>query len=129
MRSLYTLNKWRRTDKAVLEMYGDAGDDTAGVFETESPDDGLMVLHIVASSGGGWDHVSVSTRHRCPTWSEMEFIKRAFFKDDETAMQLHVPAGDHINCHPHCLHLWRPHIQTIPRPPSIMVGPPNQPGE
>jgi hypothetical protein len=51
-------------------------------------------------------------------------MKRLFFREDETAMQLHVPATDHINCHPHCLHLWRPTEVEIPRPPAIMVGPP-----
>ena len=53
----------------------------------------------------------------------MEQVKRLFFRDDETAMQLHVQPADHINCHPHCLHLWRPHGVEIPRPPAFMVGP------
>jgi len=125
VKSLYALNRFRRTDAAVMQMYGDVGDDTAGVFEMPSPDDptGRTRLHIIASAGGGWDHVSVSIGTRCPTWSEMEFVKREFFKDDETAMQLHVPPSDHVNCHPNCLHLWRPQIKTIPRPPQIMVGP------
>lgn len=34
-----------------------------------------------------------------------------------------VPKRDHINCHPHCLHLWRPLKGRIPLPPSEMVGP------
>jgi hypothetical protein len=89
-------------------------------------------LRVIASRGDPngreeterWDHVSVSTATRCPTWEEMEFIKRLFFERDETAMQLHVPARDHINNHPYCLHLWRPLDQPIPRPPAIMVGDP-----
>lgn len=80
-------------------------------------------LKVVASWGCGWDHVSVSTKKRIPNWDEMEFVKRTFFRDDETAMQLHVPPSDHINCHPYCLHLWRPHDCGIPRPPAWMVGP------
>jgi hypothetical protein len=51
----------------------------------------------------------------------MEFIKRKFFADSETAMQLHVPPYDHINRHPYTLHLWRPHDQDIPRPPEHFV--------
>jgi hypothetical protein len=54
---------------------------------------------VVVSNGDGWDHVSVSLRRRTPNWREMEFVKRLFFEDHETAMQLHVPATDHINCH------------------------------
>ena len=79
------------------------------------------LLHILASSGGGWDHVSVSLSNRTPTWEEMEWVKRTFFKDSETAMQLHVPPGDHINNHPFVLHLWRPHLKPIPMPPKSYV--------
>jgi hypothetical protein len=52
----------------------------------------------------------------------MEQVKRLFFRDDETAMQLHVPPSDYVNAHPYTLHLWRPLDQEIPRPPSVMVG-------
>ncbi len=45
-----------------------------------------------------------------------------FFEPDETCMQLHVPASDHINNHANVLHLWRPQLLEIPRPPAIMVG-------
>jgi hypothetical protein len=66
-------------------------------------------LRIIASWTGGWDHVSVSLPNRCPTWEEMEKVKRAFFKETEYAMQLHVPPSEHRNYHPYCLHIWRPH--------------------
>src|SRR5215510_12883173 len=75
---------------------------------------GHRAFKVIASHGMNWDHVSVSTRERCPTWDEMEFIKRMFFNDDEVAMQLHVAPSDHINCHPYCLHLWRPQDKEIP---------------
>jgi len=52
----------------------------------------------------------------------MAYIKKLFFRDDETAMELHVPASDHISDHDNCLHLWRPQEVEIPRPPSWMVG-------
>ena len=48
---------------------------------------------------------------------------RLFFRDEEPAMQLHVPTTEHINCHPYCLHLWRPLEAEIPMPPDWMVGP------
>lgn len=78
-------------------------------------------LTVVASHGMNWDHVSVSLKNRCPNWIEMDFIKRMFFKPDETAFQLHVPESDHINIHPNCLHLWRPQKAEIPLPPRICV--------
>jgi len=83
-------------------------------------------LRIIAASGFGWDHVSVSCKKRCPTWAELELVKRTFFEDDETAMQLHVPPAEHINNHEFCLHLWRPLDVEIPRPPGSMVGTPGR---
>ncbi len=100
--------------------YGDSGDGWNGAFRFNVENG---VLFVIASHGGGWDHVSVSREDRIPTWGEMEHIKRLFFLDTETAMQLHVPVSQHINCHPYCLHLWRPQNQEIPLPPSFMVGP------
>lgn len=121
MRSLYELNRYRCRDDWVMRAYGGFGDDKFGAFWL---DDGLFVI---AANGGGWDHVSVSfgaESVRCPTWEEMEQVKRLFFHPDETVMQLHVPATDHISYHPYCLHLWRPHEPVkIPRPPQWMVGP------
>jgi hypothetical protein len=49
-------------------------------------------------------------------------------EEDETAMQLHVPVTEHLNCHKYCLHLWRPHGVEIPRPPGWMVAP-TRPGK
>lgn len=108
--------------RAEREFYGINGDDTCGCFRLPSPIDG-QGLTVVASSDGDWDHVSVSRQSRCPNWPEMEFIKKKFFRDDETAMQLHVPESEHINLHPHTLHLWRPRDIPLPRPPGWMVGP------
>lgn len=92
------------------------GDDQNGAFEFK---DGLRTI---ISSGGGWEHVSVSRRSRTPSYEDMCRIKDIFWPDTQTVMQLHVPKDDHINCHEFCLHLWRPITVEIPRPPSIMVG-------
>jgi hypothetical protein len=87
------------------------------------------VLRVVASAGRDqqdpemrWDHVSVSLKTRCPTWEEMAFIKRLFFKPDEVCFELHPAQAQNISNHPYCLHLWRPIDQAIPLPPAIMVG-------
>lgn len=121
MRNLRLLDAYRDVSPSVIALYGDAGDETCGAFLVPSPIDG-GAIRIVASSGEGWDHVSASRHNRCPNWPEMEHVKRLFFRDNETAMQLHVPPSEHINCHPYCLHMWRPHAVEIPKPPSIMVG-------
>lgn len=122
MRNLRLLDQYRRADRAVIQHYGNAGDETCGVFELPSCTD-RQVLRVVASSGEGWDHVSVSRQTRCPNWQEMEQVKRLFFKDAETAMQLHLPPNEHVSLHPYCLHLWRPLDREIPKPPVDMVAP------
>lgn len=122
MRNLRLLNRFRDV-AAATAFYGWAGDETCGVFTVPSPIDGAG-LRVIASSGEGWDHVSVSRKNRCPNWPEMDHIKRLFFCDDEVAMQLHVATKDHISFHPHCLHIWRPNDGTvIPLPPAEFVGP------
>lgn len=122
MRDLNELNQFRHLagERQLSPIYGNPEPHNLGLFMI--PHKGV-VLRILASAAEGWDHVSVSLAERCPTWEEMDFIKREFFKDLETAMQLHVPPSAHINCHPYCLHLWRPHYQEIPLPPPEMVGP------
>jgi len=122
MRNLHTLNCYRRTDRDVIAHYGTTGDDRFGVFEVPSAIDRQPMI-VIASSGDGWDHVSVSRRTRCPNWREREQVKRLFFRDDETAMQLHVPPAEHVSCHPFCLHLWRPLNCDIPPPPAEFVAP------
>ena len=90
-------------------------------------------LCIIASDGSDWDdaglpkpaweHVSVSLTNRCPTWEEMDFVKRIFWRDDETVLQLHVPRANHIDYHEFCLHMWKPIGVEIPLPPSMTVAP------
>jgi hypothetical protein len=100
--------------------YGTAPFCDCGAFLLQHPTS-RQVIKVIAGNGDGWDHVSVSTPTRCPTWEEMCWVKGLFFRDDECVMQLHVPADQHINTHPNCLHLWRPHGADIPRPDASMV--------
>ena len=89
-------------------------------------------LHIISSQSFegicDWEHVSVHVSkqtnlraERTPTYYEMDRVKKMFWKDNETVMQLHVPVSNHINVHEHTLHLWRPVKVDIPLPPSRLV--------
>jgi hypothetical protein len=80
------------------------------------------LLAFIASWGGGWDHVSVSYTHRCPTWEEMQRVKEMFYADDEVVVQYHPASDQYVNNHPYCLHLWKPHEERIPTPPTWMAG-------
>ncbi|MNK73056.1 hypothetical protein D3C87_925460 [compost metagenome] len=121
MKNLNNLNAMRDIP-AAMKLYGFAGDHECGLFRVSSSVDGATIT-VIATAGNGWDHVSASREDRCPTWEEMEQVKRLFFKNDETAFQLHVPPSDHISFHHFCLHLWRPLDGKFPVPPSWMVGP------
>jgi hypothetical protein len=115
-----------------LELYrvrngawgSDPGNDY-GAFVIPGPQG--ETLRIIASPADAdktipWEHVSVSTRHRCPYWKEMCWVKDLFWDAEEAVMQLHPPRSDWVNNHRHCLHLWRPGNGEIPLPPSIAVG-------
>lgn len=80
-------------------------------------------LTVITSDGDGWDHVSVSLKNRCPTWDEMKFVKEMFFRDDEAAIQIYPPKALYRNCHPYCLHWWRPQNVALPMPDPYMVAP------
>ncbi len=98
-----------------------------------------VYVQVIASDGAdwpgalpAWEHVSVSVYpdglgrgHRVPTWDEMAWAKDLFWGPDECVVQFHVPAADHVNNHPSCLHLWRPVGADLPRPPAWAVGVPD----
>ncbi len=129
MRDLRLLDQWRDRQGEIACLGGPADDQSRdGLFLIPSlPSYGGM-LRVIASSGFGWDHVSVSRRDRCPHWLEMKVVRNAFFLDHETVMQLHPPLNDYIDGkYPgevsiNTLHLWRPHNKPIPMPPLWMVG-------
>lgn len=78
-------------------------------------------LSVIASVGGGWDHVSVCHKKRCPTWHEMCKIKEMFFDDEDTVIQFHPPKSTYVNVHPRCLHLWRTQKTEVKLPPIEFV--------
>lgn len=83
-------------------------------------------LNVIASNGGGWEHVSVTLRdhpYETPTWREMQWVKTLFWDDEETVVQIHPPASRYVNEHPGCLHLWRPiEGPGLPLPPVWMLA-------
>lgn len=79
-------------------------------------------LRVIISAGAEWEHVSVSRKSRIPSYEDMEWVAGIFWRADQTIMQVHVPAAEHINVHENCLHWWRPIAAEIPRPPGWMVA-------
>lgn len=79
-------------------------------------------LFFIFSTGCSFEHLSVSTLSRCPTWEEMCYMKDVFWNDDEVCMQLHPKKEEYVNNHDYCLHIWKPINQEIPTPPSVLIG-------
>lgn len=117
MKDLTTLDKYRLVDQERM-LYGATGDSGNGIFKVFVKGKSFQVI---ASNGGGWEHVSISKQNRCATWEEMCAIKDMFFDETECVVQYHPPKSDYVNTHPYCLHLWRPTTQEIPLPPTLFV--------
>lgn len=117
MRDLSYLDKYR---VYLSDLYGNLGDSKNGAFKVYVEGKSFFVI---ASSGGGWEHVSVHPKNqkRCPTWEEMCAVKDMFFELEEVVMQLHPAHSEYVSNHPYCLHLWRPLEREIPLPPVKFV--------
>ena len=120
MRNLLELNEYRSYKPVVKYWFGFFGDETCGSFNVPSCIDKAN-LHVIAVSGRGWDHISVSRKNRCPNWPEMDQIKRLFFKPDEIVIQFHVGEKQHISIHPYTLHLWKSWTQIYELPPPEFI--------
>jgi len=83
----------------------------------------LAIMSSGPDTQTGWEHVSVSVKNRTPNWAEMCFVKDLFWGPEECIVQYHPPRSTYVNCHPNCLHLWRPIDEVIPVPPADLVGP------
>lgn len=100
-------------------------DGMMGGFIVRLPGSNTISLTVVAADDRlnfGWEHVSVSTTQRCPTWDEMCYIKNLFWEEDETVIQFHPKKSQYRNVHPYCLHLWKSTRGEHVLPPSIFVG-------
>jgi len=94
---------------------------------------GLHELRVLVSDGRDWkecglpepvwEHVSVSLVDRCPTWEEMQYVKKLFWDDEETVLQIHPPQSRYVNHHPFTLHLWKPIGVELPLPPTKTIAP------
>lgn len=116
--------EYGRMNDAFFEQYGSKKDPMAGAFEILGPEG--TILRIISSGHDKkheWEHVSVSTHFRCPTWAEMCYVKDLFWLPSERVVQYHPPKHEYVNCHPYCLHLWRPMVEFLVSPPSHLVGP------
>jgi len=91
---------------------------------------GLRVLMSVGieSDGRRWMHVSASRAGRCPSWEDMDTVKRIFIGDERIAYQVHPPRAEHYDAPKGVgpgprvgtvLHLWAP-LEGVPPLPNFL---------
>lgn len=80
------------------------------------------LYNVIASNGGGWDHVSIDpiNSSHTTTWDVMCVLKDICF-NDETVIEYHPSKENYVNIREHCLHLWKPQNTAIPVPPKLFV--------
>ena len=73
------------------------------------PDSGTCSV-MFGENEDGWEHVSVSPKHkfRIPTWNDMCYLKDVFFDEEEEVYQIHPKKSEYVNLSENCLHLWKP---------------------
>lgn len=101
-----------------------AGADGGGIYRVRPLIPGRE-LHVVASSGMGWEHVSVSVVGRkvaTPNWDEMQHVRSFFWDDQDVVIQYSPRKSEHVNNHLGCLHWWRPEGIDFPTPDKQFVG-------
>lgn len=102
------------------------------IIEAEAENDGMggkyydkinnKWLNFIFSYQMGWEHLSVSTPSKTPTWEQMCMMKDIFWNKDEACVEYHPKEEDYVNNHKYCLHIWKPTEVELPIPPSFLVG-------
>jgi len=129
------LNKFRVREGV---MGSDDSIGNYGLFLIPLNDRTTAQVIVDGGDESGWEHISVLIRYtnmrgkvteRTPTWGDMCTVKELFWDTEETVIQYHPPHSRYVDNHPHVLHLWphvlhlwRPAKETIPMPPTFLVG-------
>lgn len=113
-------NKYRLRKHVLMGSDDSYGNN--GVFIV--PYETLGALNCIASDQWEWEHVSITIpdHDSPPTWEIMCYVKDLFWGVEDCVIQYHPPKSKYINCHPGCLHLWRPIGVEIPIPPYRLIG-------
>lgn len=95
--------QWRRCPKGWKRLPGYPEQWT---FQSR---DGLAVITsdpLPFGDGKLWGHVSCSRADRIPSYEDVATVKRLFVGRRRKAIQVFPSEDEHVNFHPHCLHLW-----------------------
>ena len=88
-----------RTLRALQQM-------TGGVGYHRTPDGMVVVASFDATPHGLLLHVSASYADHLPSWADLGLLRAAFYPADKDVIQVLPRAGEYVNVHSYCLHLF-----------------------
>lgn len=96
--------EWKRMNNALFGFLGAKEDEYLAYMKKC----GLTVTMTLQKEQDGkrWYHLSVSRPKKEPSYYDLCEVKNLFLGEDSLALLLFVPEAEHVNIHPHCLHLW-----------------------
>ena len=100
----------------ILGIRGRLGRKLWQVPEPFGPDGWRMLRHGGGSSvivsvaqhddGAEWLHASIAHADHTPSYDDMTQLYQAVWRGQGWAYQVFAPTSEHVNIHPHALHLW-----------------------
>ncbi len=101
-------NGWVETEFDGGDVFGDI---LAGMNTREFHKGHIKLLYTPNerhSNGVLWHHISMSIKHRYPTWDEILDARYTFFPDTAEVVQILPPKAEYVNIHKNCFHLYSP---------------------
>ncbi len=88
-----------------------------GWFATYFPSVGCVPTHFTVMQG--WEHafLDLELLKRTPTWGEMNILKKFYWENTESVIQIHPKRSEYVNWNEYRLHLWKLHNTDFELPP------------
>lgn len=86
---------------------GDTGITSAALRSIIMPITAIVGFEPV-EDGTWWLHISISHKHRVPTYSEIKEVKSVFIGPNRKGIMVFPQESNYVNIHPYCLHLFSP---------------------
>ena len=68
---------------------------------------GPLRLSVITSVDDGFLHISIAHPERYPTWDEILTVWRWYAGPDVEGVMVLARAGDYVNFHKNCFHVWQ----------------------
>jgi hypothetical protein len=66
----------------------------------------IISADVHRDTGLTYIHASITGKDAVPSYADLALLHKGVWGDDGYAYQVFAPASEHVNIHPHALHLW-----------------------